>query len=250
MNYFVNPIAAISILTISFCGYTYGPDEHALMFNASFGPGKHFSTIADEEKNFSEDFDFYVWYNDTIDNIHDTVELSYKYLDLSADINASWFFNEILSFGLNYQYGNINQSINYDKWDKSASLFDLHRLSIMSSYWPMFRKKISISASLLAGPGFGSLHRFAVINRNYVQSDAMSTFVSTAHQKIDCVAFTAGARINLHWLFSDSFYLFAAGAYDFAATTLKDDPIQGYPEKHRSHDFSVRFGLGFVTNSQ
>lgn len=225
-----------------------GPDERSLMFNFTFGPGKHLSGFADEEKSFSKNFCFYAWKYDNEGNI-DTIDLDYEYLDLALDVNASWYLTDMLSFGINYHFGNINQSIKSGNWEKSSSLIELHRISLITSLWPMFRKAISFSGAFLIGPAFGNLHKFPLISDNYKTGDQMRNFLDIANKKVKCKGFSAGLRFNIHPFFKyANGYLLISGSYDFALISI-DNNLIGYPRRSINHEFGVRFGIGFFTKS-
>ncbi|NLE05932.1 MAG: hypothetical protein GX638_14195 [Crenarchaeota archaeon] len=224
-----------------------GPDERSLMFNFTFGPGKHLSGFADEEKWFSKNFGFCVWKYNNEGNI-DTTDLEYKYLDLALDVNASWYLTDILSFGTNYHFGNIKQS-NKSDWENSSSLIELHRISLIISLWPMFRKRISFSGAFLIGPAFGNLHRFPLISDNYKSVDMMRIFLDIANKKVKCKGFSAGLRLNIHSFNKNSNgYLLISGSYDFALISI-DNNLIVYPQRSINHEFGVRFGIGFCTKS-
>lgn len=155
----------------------------------------------------------------------------------------------MLSFGINYHIGSINQCNKSDNWENSASFIGLHRISLITSFWPMFRKAISFSGAFLIGPAFGNLHRFPLISENYRTGDEMRNFLDIANKKVKCKGFSAGLRLNIHPFFKYSKgYLLISGSYDFAIVNI-DNNLIGYPQRSINHEFGVRFGIGFVTKS-
>jgi hypothetical protein len=77
----------------------------------------------------------------------------------------------------------------------------------------------------------------------------MKTFLDYANKKMKCRGISAGLRLRIHILLGSGGYLLIVGCYDFASVSIKNNNLIGYPSKSINHEFGVRFGFGFVTNS-
>jgi hypothetical protein len=238
------------ILFIVSIAPAFTPSERCLYFSAHFGPGIHWSTVATEEENFTQNSGF-AFYTEGSRGYTYAMPLKYSFFDFSGDISAIWYFMENIGAGILYQYGNVTEyadRVNVSK--TSGTLLGLNNLGFIASYWPEHNGRTGISFNVPIGLSFGTLHRLPIINANYNKQDDMQILLSLANKGVPCLGFFTGFRIDYSPINNGRFAFIISPSYDFARLNIKDDQLINYPRTSYNNELSIRFGISYFTDAK
>jgi hypothetical protein len=255
------PMNRITILLIVTCWFfsfaKNDPDQGAISFHLLCHISGVLGDLVNEEKTFVDKSGFSSIFRDSSGNL-DTVKYSYRYIVPGLECSLGYCFADNISAGLNYNYENDLQALNWDtrKYhynENTETLMELNRLGPFLEYWFFNKGIFDLSLQLPVQYAFGSLQRFPVINRAITEKPTgqqyFDNFVKSAHAKTGLNGFNISPSVNLRLYLGNFVFVLVGAKYDYSQLYISNNNLAGYPSVLFNHNIGLQFGFGLTTVS-
>jgi hypothetical protein len=242
----------LSILLIVLFKSTWarGPRQGTIMTEIYGGFALHESEIIVQEKQFVNDFNYYIIQYDGFGFLIDSTKLTYDfYRSFFSGLSVEYFIKENWSLALAYQYKSVTQ--NPDTYFESGNLSSnrIVRLDLLApslAYWFITRQiNISFKGSLLFGRG--DLTRIPVIHSltGTYDTEEEKQLVTAYHKAVPLNVTGFALQPALYFFFRSGVSVRIGLKYEFLRVSINDTAFD-YPSKTNFHELGINLALGYV----
>jgi hypothetical protein len=238
------------VMILWIAGHCYGPTTGSVEFKFAIGTGIVRGELVSKENELSKHF-ILVTTDSTKEPI-DTNEVSLKHTIFGPETQLSFYLNEFISVGLNYQNDGFEQQIKNNGANLyEGDLLNIHRIAgNFSLFTPFILKKLKFAGGINLGYDFGTINRIAAIADNFELRSQIRNEIMAYNESSKFNGFHFGFRTNLIYYVANPFYIGLLGKYNFDNLNLSGDNKDLYKGNFKNFSYLISFTLGVHTRWQ